>query len=391
MLLIRFIRFFMGYLRIGVTGQFPERFLNLCASSGIRVWNTRRVGEGIEVCAYARDLRKMRQLRRRCSASLKVKRKYGLPFITARYKHRKGHLVGVAIYVTALVLLPKLVWGVTVSGNERITNERVSSALRDIGVYPGAKLSSLDADNMRVKLALLLPEISWSAINIDGCFVSVDLRESDQKLENDLKPSNMVAAFDGRIKAVYVKSGVAAVRVGDAVIKGDMLVSGTEQYSSGQTFFRHSDAKIIAETEQKLTVKIPLKMQISKDTGRLKKRYVLKVFDYSVPLYIGEVGFDYRLERESHPLNLFSTSLPISLTEGRFYEIEKLEQRLTKDKANKQALKALKALEKDEFSDFKILSKEISSDIKNDMLILNATYLCEGDIAKTEYFYVSGQ
>lgn len=390
MLLIKIIRLILGYVKVNLWGKYPERFLNVCASRGIKVWNTRRQGDRIEFCIFAKDYKKLRQLRLRCPVNIRHKRKYGLPFVAKKYRRRTGLEVGFAIYVVALVMMPKIVWGVNVSGNERISDSELQSALRNIGIYSGAKIENIDAANMRLRLALLLPDVSWAAVNVDGAFVNVEIREADNRQDTDNTPCNLVANCDGRISAVYVKQGTATVKVGDGVRKGDLLVSGTEQYTSGITKFRHSDGQIIAETERTLTVSVPLNQVRSRYTDKIQTRNVLTVFDYDLPLYIGSVSYDYSLKTEEIPITVGNTKLPLTITQGQFRERVKSNYRLTEKEAETKGLETLKKLEKEEFAEFEILKKEVKTQPQKDKLVLTATYLCKGDIAQKEYIYISG-
>jgi len=391
MLFIKFIRFFLGYIKVTLWGKFPERFLNVCAQKGIKVWNTRRQGERIEFCIFARDYKRLPQLRRRCPVHLRAKAKYGLPFITKRYRRRKGLVVGFAIYAAVLVMLPKIVWGVNISGNRRISDDELHTALRTVGIHTGVRVSDIDAANMRLRLALLLPDISWAAVNLDGAFVNVEIREAEPKQSADTAPCNLVADFDGRVTAVFVRQGTATVKVGDGVRKGDMLASGTEEYSSGITKFRHSDGEIIAEVERSLTVKIPLNQTKTTYTGRVQSRQVLTLFDYDIPLYIGDVNFDYKLKSTTSPIRIYDTTLPFTLTKGEFYEKVQTKYRLSEKEAYGKALKALEDLEKAELKGFEIVNKEVNPQPNKDELVLTANYLCKGNIAKKEYIYVSQQ
>lgn len=389
MLLIRLIRFLSGYLKINLWGKYPERFLNLCACRGIKVWNTCRRGEYIEFCIFAKDYKKLRSLRHRCPVYIRSKRKYGLPFITKKYRRRKGLLVGLAVYIAALAMLPEFVWGVNISGNQRISDEKLRTALHDVGIYPGVRVDDIDAANMRLRLALLLPDVSWAAVNLEGAFVNVEIREAENKQETDSRPCNIVAACDGRVTAVYVRRGSAAVKVGDGVRKGDLLVSGTEQYTSGITKFRHSDADIIAEVEKSLTVKIPLNQIKTTYTGRVQSRRVLTLFDYDIPLYIGGVGYDYKLESYSRPLVIEDTTLPITMTEGKFYERVQTDYTLTPKQAQAKAITELEKLQKTQLCGYEILNRTLDLKYEKNKLVLRADYLCKGNIAKKEYIYIS--
>ncbi len=389
MFIIKLTRFLLGYLKINVWGRFPERFLNVLAGKGIKIWNTRRQGESIELCILAKDYKKVRKLRQRCPVSIRTKQKRGVPFVFRKYKRRSGLAAGLALYVAALVMMPKIVWGVNVSGNTAITDEQLQTALRDVGIYSGASVKDIDAPNMRLRLCLLLPEISWAAVNVEGCFVNVEIRETDELMLADKRPCNLVAQCDGVIKKVYVRAGISTVKVGDGVRKGDMLVSGTEQYSSGVTKFRHSDGEVIARVEKQITVKIPLNQIKTTYTGRVVTRQVLTAFNRDIPLYIGGVNYDYRLETESSQITIQNTRLPFTITRGNFYERVQTPYLLTQSEARQKALQELEKIQQTQLEGFSVITRTLSYNPTQNHLELTASYICEGNIAKKEYIYVS--
>ncbi len=370
-------------------GKYPERFLNLCAQKNIKIWNTHPRGEKIEFCLFAKDYKRLRALRVFCPVQIRVGRKYGLPFLTKKYRHRKGMALGLAIYIAALCIMPKFVWGVRVSGNQQIGEDDLRAALQSIGIYEGASLSTVDAPNMRLRLALLLPEISWAAINVDGAFINVEVRETDQKQPTDTAPCNLVASCDGRITAVYLRKGTATVKVGDGVRKGDLLASGTEQYSTGATKFRHSDGEIIAEVEKTLTVKIPVNQTKNIKNGKVKVRRVFSAFSFDVPLYIGGIKDEYQLKVKTSPVEIMGVRLPFTITEGKFYLKTTHPYKLTERGATDKAKAALKKLEAEQLGGFEILEKTVQSVKQNEEYVFTATYLCKGNIAQKEYIYIA--
>lgn len=386
MFFLRLLRFLCGYVKISVSGRFPERFLNMCANSRISVWYSHRRGENIECCIFARDYKRLPPLCRGCSVRVKILRKSGLPFITYRYRRRKGLVLGFAMCVAFVAFMPNFVWSINVNADDSIDKAQVLAALDEIGLSIGTPLNKVDTGNMRVQLALKMPQISWASINTDGTSITVDVRSAKEKGEKDYTYSNMVADFDGRITAVYVRSGKATVQVGDAVVKGQMLVSGTIEYKTGQTVFCHSDADVFAETNREISVSVPLKQTVTKDTGRVKKKKVLSLFSVEVPLYLGGVDFDeYRVQKRKDILTLDSVNLPVWVASADFYEVEEQEITLKIEKAKKQCEEKLVALEKETLDGKEIVSRKLEFKVKNAEAILVAKYVCNENIARTEY------
>lgn len=380
----------MGYICIIVTGDYPERFLNLCVQNGFKVFNTRRRGDKFEFCIFARDYKRVRVFRRKCTVKLKIKYRRGLPFIMRRYR-RIGLAVGGAIFAAVMIVMPQFVWSINISGNSALDANQVMTALDTVGISIGTPLSEVDADNMRLRLALLLPEISWASINIDGTAVNVELREATRKLETDTKYSNLVADFDGIVTAVYVRSGTAAVKVGDTVIKGDLLVSGTEEYKDGKTFFRHSDADIIATVNRTATVRIPIVKTVSHDVSEGDNRTVLSVFGCEIPLYIGGIDYPHRAEYTESPLVIGGVKLPVCAMTATFYEIENEDIMLTESEALSKAEQILESQQGTLFDGFEIISKSTEIAKTESDYIITAKYTLSGNIARTEYMQIELQ
>lgn len=382
MIFIKFVRFILGYIRVTISGDYPERFLNLCAANGVTVWNVSRNGDVLSCSMFARDYRHARRFRRKSGTRLKIKRKKGAPFIYNRYKHRKGLMVGLAIFIAFLMIMPKYVWSVEISGNEKTDAETIIKAAEKIGIKSGAKISDIDPDNLRPTLLVELPELSWAAINIEGSRITLDVRERlkpETVLDNT--PCNLVATRDGIITSVYIKRGSAAVKVGDAVRKGDLLAMGTVEYGDQTTVIRHSMGEVYAETTREITVKSPFTVTQSTPTGKEKTKRVFEIFGLKIPLYLGSERYDYTSSANKTTLMSGDMELPLSIITARFYEVKKANVKLTAETAKENAKTELKALEKSQLDGIKIKDKKLSFAEKDGYIILTASYICEENIA----------
>lgn len=354
------------------------------------MWNTHRRGENMEFCIFARDYKRVRMFRKKCGVRLHIKQRYGLVFILMRYR-RSGLAVGAAIFAAVLFIMPQYVWSVNVSGNSKLSTSQIITALDTVGITVGTPLSRVDADNMRLRLALLLPEISWASINIDGTCVNVEVREATARINSDDGFSNLTAMYDGIVTAVYVRSGTATVKVGDAVVKGDLLVSGTEEYNNGVTHFRHSDADIIATVERTVNVTVPIIKSVPRDVSGGHKRTVLTLLGKDIPLYVGGISYPYRAEYRRTPLVIDGVTLPIGTKTATFYEIAHEDIMLTESEAVQEAQRVLADRQAEMFGDFQVLDCEMTVNKSHDAYRITAEYTMSGDIANEEYFEVELQ
>ena len=382
MLFVKFVRILFGYVRVRVSGEHPERFLNLCANNGIAVWNVKRRDEILLCSVFARDYKRIRRLRKRSRVRLRIRYRRGIPFVIHRYRYRKGIIVGALSFALFLGLMPKLVWSAAVCGNERVSTAEILSVANQIGIKNGAKISSLDTENMRLDFLIKMPELSWSAINIEGSRVTIDVRERlSPELVEDKSPCNLVATADGIITKVYVKKGSAAVKVGDAVRKGDVVALGTVEYGDLSTVLCHAMGEIYAETNRKITVTVPLTETKLIPTGKSETKRVFQLFGGYLPLYLGSVKFDYTATAEEKSLRSGDGILPVSIIEAEFREVKKTTVKLSLADAKNRAKTELKLLETEQLKGAKIKEKSITFAETEDAIILTADYVCEENIA----------
>ena len=382
MLFVKLVRFLLGYIRIRISGDYQERFLNLCAGNGITVWNVRRRDEAIECCMLARDYKFTRKLRRRCGAKLRVKKRRGVPFIVRRYRHRPGLLVGLVLFIAFLSIMPRFVWSVEVVGGDSTNTSDILNAAERSGIKLGARVSNLDVDNLRPMMLVELPELSWAAINIEGSMVTIDVREQlDPQRMDDKSPCNLVADYDGQVTAVYIKRGNATVKIGDAVRKGDLLATGTVEYGDTQTVMCHAYGEVYASTERRLTITSPMTVQKAVPTGKIRTKRVLQLFGLHIPLYLGSEQYSYTCKAEEKALRVFDVTLPVSVTMADFSEVQLTKSKISSDEAKKNALAELEQLEKQQLDGKKIISRKLSYEKQGDNIVLTADYCCEENIA----------
>ena len=93
------LSYICGYVNISVEGYFIERFINMCISKGILLWNIKREKSTyLQTNISIKDFKKIKDIAKKTKCRVAINRKKGLPFILNRYKKRK-------IFVFALVVI----------------------------------------------------------------------------------------------------------------------------------------------------------------------------------------------------------------------------------------------------------------------------------------------
>ncbi len=382
MVLILLFRFLMGYVRVKFSGDFCERMLNLCGRNGATLWDIKKSENGnIEANISVKNFKKMREIRAKSGISVKILKRFGLPFITKKYSKRIGFAFGVATFFFLLVFLSGFIWKIEVVGNERVNDTLIIEACEELDIREGTRIKSIDTDKAKEQLLIKLNGLAWASFNIEGSRLTVNVSEIKNSAQNAAAPSNLLAKADGVIKRVDVKSGDCKIKVGDAVVKDDLLVSGEIVFSeSGVIKQVQSKGEIIAETKRIFTVTIPKTQIKSIISDKAVCKSVLSFFSVKIPLYLGEVKGPYRFKTENIKMALFGEGLPISITKKTFFKTKEIEIKISEEEAKALGKETIKnSLNGGGYVSSKLIDEKMSEN--DDGFILTQTYKCEENIA----------
>ena len=246
----------------------------------------------------------------------KLSKPLGLYGFLLNIRHRYGVLIGLFIAVLFFVFSSRLVWDIRISGNESLSDYKVESSLSELGLEVGSRWRKIDKNAIETQMLAENKEIAWISINRRGTVIYVDVIESENigKKEEIATPfSNIIAERDGVIEEITVESGVASVKVGDVVKKGDILISGVIENEHGVTFCRAIGSvrasgvmNISAESTSEVTEKIPEKRRLA------ELRIVLFNFSINIFKNYGNSDDGCDIIRENRKFALFDKfRLPI--------------------------------------------------------------------------------
>lgn len=310
-MIIKVLHYIFGYLTVEITGEFCERILNLFSLHKISIWNIERTSEKIFLCLKLKDFKKIRKIRGKTKIKIKIVDRIGVPFIVHRNRFRYGFLSGVFLFFLMIYALNLFVWRIEVTGNETVDTAEILAACEEIGLKNGIKKSKIDSYKMRDELLLCTEKLAWASVNLEGSVVTVNVSEIKSSADSD-EICNIVADFNGVIKDIKVQKGSAAVLKGDAVQKGDLLISGVVSVT-GHTYFTNATGVVTAEVEEKIPICVPLKAVEKVACGKTYKKYSVDFFNISLPLFLGkETRYFEGVTKVSH-LELFGKQLPISV------------------------------------------------------------------------------
>lgn len=387
MFILRWIRWIAGYVIFAASGGFSERFLNLTTKSGEVLWNISSRQGIFRASTFASRYRELRPAAKEAGMRLKVQKRHGLPFLLQRYRRRSGVFVGILVFFAVIHLLSLYIWTVNVPESEHIPAQELRQVLSEAGLSPGTLKKEVDPTYLEEKAMLAFPDISWIAINLRGNTVSVEYTER-QKMPEMIPvdiPCNIKASAYGQIIRLDVYSGTPEVKNGDAVVQGQLLISGVVEDEYGGATLQHASGRAIASTKHILREEIPLTQTVEVPTGKVVIRRRVAVFGVELPLsFTSAPGENYRREVSSETLTVGQAELPVTLFTERWYETEKRKVQISEVEAEKQAQKKMAEREKEELKKAKIIERSLKKWVENGIYIAEEICFCEEDIAFKE-------
>lgn len=229
----RLISYLIGQAELTVTGASPERCLNLLSQQGIPFQIEERIDElCVRIRVQLQKEKAAHRLAARAFCTAKTTSRRGLPILLGRLLRRPALLIGVALAITLCFWLQNRIWVIEVRGNERVPQEVILRALAEIGLKPGADGRAYDPQQVKMKMLNAVPELSWLAANRSGGKLTVLVTERKEPQTEKPKPpaGSLVASADGVITDYAVAEGMRLIGRGETVTKGQILVSGFEDY-----------------------------------------------------------------------------------------------------------------------------------------------------------------
>ena len=253
MLIIELIRWLFGYVNFSARDGFADRFINLCTTAEIPLWNIQNVGGKITASTTLQGYLEIRNPARKSGMRVRVSEKKGLVFFLKKHKKRIGLLIGTFLIVVMLVFLSQFVWSVSVVGNTTIDEDYILETFENYGIKVGARITKEKIEMAVEKVSSAIPELSWVTINRKGAVAVIEVREkiNAPEMYDKTTPTNLVASEDGVVLSVDILYGNAEVKIGSAVTKGDLLISGVITHPDFTESLIHADGHVKALVKKK--------------------------------------------------------------------------------------------------------------------------------------------
>jgi len=346
MLIKILLKYILGYVRITVEGYYIERFINICSTNKILIWNLKREkGVKLYLNIGIRDFYRAIKVAKKLKCKVKIEKKRGIPFILNRYRKRKIFVISLIIILSALYVSSNYIWNIEMQIEENLELENIEQDIKNAGLHTGILKSKIDTQEIVNKIRLERDDISWLGISLEGTNAIVKVVKAKQAPEiiNEKDYSNIVAKKGGIVTQIIAQNGTAQVKVGDRVEEGQILIKGTMEGKYTGIRYVHSLGEVRGVVEYTKTQQISLKEEQKIKTGRKEIKYGIKINNFQINFYktLSKFKF-YDTIEENKKFRIFSNLyLPISVTKVTNEELEKISKEYTIEEATEKVTKQI--------------------------------------------------
>lgn len=223
------------------------------------------------------DVLHLQKIAERRGDTLTVIQRDGLYWSLRGLMKRPLLISGLLLMFFLVMYLPTRVLFVGVEGNEKVPVTKILDTARDCGVRFGASRENVRSEIVKNKLLQELPELQWACVNTSGCVAVISVQERNYANEENVGGvCDITAIRDGIITEITTYQGTSLCQVGQAVRKGQILVSG---YTDLGLVVKAEQAKadVFAETKRELTVAALTNYKERQDVTRTESRYSLLI------------------------------------------------------------------------------------------------------------------
>mgnify|MGYP000869556892 FL=1 len=392
MLLVNIFNFIKGYVVILVEGYYLERFLNICSRRQIYLWDVKKLSKcTMRLKISINGFRLLRPIAYKTKCRVKILTKRGLPFVVYRYRKRKTFIVGILLFCALLWYMTSFIWVIEITGNENISTEEIMENLEQCGLKVGTYKAGLDTDNIQNEMMLRLNRLSWIGLDVKGTKVNVEIKErrlAPPIFENHI-PCNIIASKDGVIKEMVVKNGQPAVKEGDTVTKGQLLISGVLDSKVEGVRYVHSLGSVKARTWYEKSKEMKLIKTNRIPTGREIKKYSVTILGQKINLYInsGIPYEDYDKITYNNELSFGKDYIiPITIHQEQYKEIVIEKEKIPVEQAVEEGTRLLQdEFAKEAAADIEILNQNVEHIfVDENTVVVKYTVECMEEIGVQE-------
>ena len=378
-----------GMVRLKVTGSDIPKTIRKLNEAGIPMYEIKEEGN-FTVCFFLerRHHLKAEGILNSLGDSVDGFDREGIYYFLKQWLHRPILLLGVLVLTFLTLYLPTRILFVTVEGNENLPSRQIIAAAGECGIQFGASRSEVRSEKVKNRLLEAMPQLQWAGVNTRGCVAIISVRERSQitKKETHSPVEHIVASRDGVILSCTTTAGTAVCQPGEAVQKGQILISG---YTDCGIVLRAEAAqgRVDAQTVYEITAAMPSEYAMIREEATVSKNFTLLIGKNRINLWKGSGnsgGTCGRMYEEYYITLPGGYQLPfgIAMETDTTYRLE--EASISQSLAEDQLLAKVRTYLLSHMIDGKIVDQLSDFTATEQLYILTGQYICTEMIGRAE-------
>ena len=382
--------YIIGYIRISIEGYYIERFINICRNNKIAIWNLKRDKKvKLELNVGIKELKRVAKIAKKTKCKMRITKKKGLPFLFNRYKKRKLFFAFLIAIIIILAISSNFIWNIQIVEEDKDTMENLYQDVIDGGLTIGTMKSKINTKDIINKVRLKRDDIAWMGIELKGTNAIVKVVKATAKPDiiDDEDYCNIVSDKQGIITKISAQNGTIAVKVGDTVNVGTILINGWMEGKYTGIRYVHAKGEIQAKVWHTKSKKIPYNTTERTETGKIENKYKIKINNFEINLSKRLSKFEiYDTIVMENKFKIFSDFyLPISLIKTTNKEVKEEQKNYEIEEAKNLGIEQLQDELNNEIENKeKIVNKIINTYEKEDGVEVYVTYEVLEDIGTNE-------
>lgn len=268
-----------GEISAVITSGSIISFLETLNNRGISLKEILYVDDlNIQIKFCLSDYSQIRKMALKRGDGLKLLHSAGGYYFIAKLMKRPVILLIILLWLFLVIFLPSRILFFRVEGNQNISEYEILSAAQQCGVHFGASRRYVKSEKVKNALLSQINRLKWVGVNTKGCVATISVKEGavPEKQNRNCNLGNIIASTDGLVTEITVTSGVPLCKVGQAVRKGQLLVSG---YTDCGLYVKAGEVsgEIFADTRKRISAVAMQPDKLYEEPVSIKTTYSLQI------------------------------------------------------------------------------------------------------------------
>jgi len=388
----KLVNYILGTCEVTVSVNDRSEVFDYLYRDTIPFYEEKLIGDLSVFSIHKRNVKLLQHFAEESGIEISFSEVRGLPVALSFMKKRPILPIGFVLCTVWIFLSHNIVWDIQIEGNTKTPDSEILEKLDELGFSIGTYYPSINFNQLHADYSAMQHDIAWLSIYMNGVVAEVQVRElwkDEREKHEEGTYANVIASCDGIVREVNVFEGQAAVRAGDFVREGQVLISGVVEKKDGGIRYEYAAGEVICEVAVPIRVEIPCEREEKVYTGRETIKKSVKIFKKTINFFVNG-GIEYttcdKIDMMEQVCPFGIGTLPIWLNTSVYREFEMQTVSVSPDMAADEAMANLSERIKEESFASELVSKSVDTAFEDGVFSVDCVLSMNRDIGKTAEF-----